>query len=411
MAGNFLLSISIMNYVFMVYLKIRELRQLFKPPSKTYLRLATMDQIKKTKEYNRDKLFMSVFELTILLGRDIYLIKKGVLEEVYSIKYFMNSYYGDTLFLLGFAHFQRLFDLPLDLISTFYIEAKHGFNKTTFPTFLLDFVKMTAIITVIFAPFSHIVMSIIRKYQKTFFCIYLWIFIAIFQIVLVIIYPIAIQPIFNKFEEMEESDLKTKIQELAEKVGFRANKILIMDASKRSGHSNAYFIGITKEKRIVLYDTLLKQANEEEVLAILCHEFGHWKHSHVIKMASMVLLIQLFYLFILNVLMNSRSFGNFILGKDLPLLIRCVYFLMIIGALSVPIDMIKNSVSRYFERQADRFSVSLGYGKELSSGLIKLFEKNSSNMDPDPLYSAVMHTHPTLIERINLIEGEMNKIK
>lgn len=411
MARNFLSGISIMNYIFVVYLKTRELRQLSKPPSRTYLKLATPDQIKKTKEYNRDKLSMSIFELTLLLVRDLYLIKEGILEKVYSNKYFVNNWYGDALFLMGYAHSQRLFDLPLEVISTFYIEAKHGFNKTTLSTFLMDFLKMSLVITVIFGPFSYVVAKIINRYHKTSFYLYLWVFMAIFQIVLVIVYPVAIQPLFNKFEEMEESDLKTKIEELAKKVGFCAKKILVMDASKRSGHSNAYFVGITKEKRIVIYDTLLKQADEEEVLAILCHEFGHWKYNHVMKMASIVLLIQLFYLYVLNVSLNSKSFESFVLVKDLPLLIRCIYFLMIIGALSVPIDTLRNFISRYFEGQADKFAVSLGYGKKLSSGLIKLFEKNSSNMEPDPLYSAVVHTHPTLIERMKLIESEMNKIK
>ncbi|KAG5859581.1 peptidase M48 domain-containing protein [Encephalitozoon hellem] len=411
MAGNFLSGISIMNYIFVVYLKMRELRQLAKTPSKTYLRLATLDQIKKTKEYNRDKLVMSICELTIFLARDLYLIKQKVLERVYSAKCFANSWYGDALFLMGYAHLQRLFDLPLDVISTFYVEAKHGFNKTTLSTFMMDFLKMSIVITVILFPFLHITTGIIKRYHKTSFYLYLWAFMAIFQMVLVVVYPIFIQPLFNKFEEMKESDLRTRIEELANKVGFCAKKILVMDASKRSGHSNAYFIGITKEKRIVIYDTLLKQVNEEEVLAILCHEFGHWKYNHVAKMVSVVLLIQLLYLYILNISLNSKSLGSFVLGEELPLLIRCVYFLMIIGALSVPIDTIRNFISRYFERQADRFAVSLGYGKELSSGLVKLFEKNSGNMEPDPLYSAVVHTHPTLIERMNLIEKEMNKTK
>ncbi|KMV66656.1 peptidase M48 domain-containing protein [Encephalitozoon cuniculi EcunIII-L] len=410
MKGSFLLGISIMSYLFVVYLKVRELRQLSKPPSKVYLKLTTLEQVKKTKAYNRDKLIMSIFELTLLLMRDLYLIKRGVLENVYT-KHFMGSWYGDALFLVGYTHLQRLFDLPLGVISTFYIEAKHGFNKTTLSTFLMDFLKMSLIITVLFGPFSYVSTNIIKKYYKTSFYIYLWVFMAVFQIGLVIVYPIAIQPLFNKFEEMEESNLKTKIEKLAERVGICAKKILVMDASKRSGHSNAYFIGLTKEKRIVIYDTLLKQVDEEETLAILCHELGHWKHNHVVKMTSLVLLIQLLYLYVLNVSLNSKLFGDVVLGKDLPLLIRCIYFLMVIGAFSVPVDVLRNFISRYFEAQADRFSVSLGYGKELSSGLVKLFEKNSSNMEPDPLYAAIVHTHPTVIERIKLIEDEMNKTK
>lgn len=410
MAGNFLVGISIMSYVFVVYLKVRELRRLGKPPSKTYLRLATAEQIERTRMYNRDKLAMSIFELTLVLARDLYFIKKGVLEGLYT-RYATGAWYGDTMFLMGYVHFQRLFDVPFEMVSTFYIEAKHGFNKATLRTFASDFLKMTVVVTCLFGPFAHVATSIIKRYYQTSFYLYLWGFMAVFQIALVIAYPVVIQPLFNTFEEMEECELKSRIQRLAERVGFCAKRILVMDASRRSGHSNAYFIGITKEKRIVIFDTLLKQVDDDEVVSILCHEFGHWKHSHTMKMAAQALLTQLVYLYILNVSLSSKAFGRMVLGGEQPLVIRCLYFLMVIGACSVPMDVARNFVSRYFERQADRFAVSLGHGKGLSSGLVKLVEKNSGNMDPDPLYAAVVHTHPTVIERLQLIESEMNKTK
>lgn len=410
MVEEILLSIFIMSYLFTVYLKGRELGRLSRPASKTYLRLAPPEQIEKTRSYNRDKLMMSIVEATVSLLKDLYIIKKRVLQSIYS-KYMEGGSYGEVLFLLAYFHFERVFDVPFSAVTTFYIEAKHGFNKTTAGTFILDFMKTTAVLTAIVAPFAYAALKIIRGYFGSFFYIYLWVFSSVFQIVLVIAFPIFIQPLFNKFEEMKDCDLKNRIHELANRVGFTAKKILVMDASRRSGHSNAYFIGLTKEKRIVLFDTLLKQVDEDEILAILCHEVGHWKYSHTAKMVVLALAIQLVYFYLFNISLNSKTIGKAMFYGNESLIIRILYFFMILGILTIPIDIIRNAISRCYERQADRFAVGMGYGRELSSGLVKLCEKNNSNMDPDPVYAAVVHTHPTVIERIRLIEDEMNKCK
>ncbi|KAM0671412.1 peptidase M48 domain-containing protein [Ordospora colligata] len=409
MIETLLIVTCILSYAFVVYLKLRELRKLSKKPSETYLKLASIEQIEKTKEYNRDKQIMSIFELSVMLVKDIYFIWNKVIPEMYNM-YMIDKWYWDISFVIGYMYVQKMFEVPFELVSTFYIEAKHGFNKTTVVEFFKDIVKTMMVMSVIIGPFSYVVLTIIRRYYERSFYIYLWVAVAVFQIVLVVVYPIVIQPLFNKFEEMKDSELKTKITKLADRVGFRANKILVMDASLRSGHSNAYFVGIMKEKRVVIYDTLLTQVDEEEILAILCHEFGHWKHGHTLKMISFGLLVQLLYLYLLNVLLRYQDKHGMV-GVEMPLIIRCLYFLTCISAMSVPIDILGNCVSRYFERQADRFAVALGYGKELRSGLLKLYEKNNGNMDPDHLYAAVVYRHPTVIERIRLIDGEMNKSK
>jgi len=318
----------------------------------------------------------------------------------------------EVVFLLLYLHFERVFEVPFSAIGAFYVEAKHGFNKMTPATFVADFLKTSVVLTAVVAPFSYAALWIIKRYYASSFYIYLWAFSSVFQVVLVIIFPIFIQPLFNKFEEMEESPLKGRIQELAERVGFRAKRVLVMDASRRSGHSNAYIIGLTaKDRRVVLFDTLLKEVNEDEIIAILCHEFGHWKHSHVLKMIVPALLIQLGYLYLLSVSLNSKVFGAVLPMEEGPLVIRLLVFFMLLGAVNVPIEILRNCLSRHYERQADGFAVEMGYGKELCSGLIKLCEKNNSNMDPDPLYALVSHTHPVVTERIALIEREMNKAK
>lgn len=405
-----LMCVLISSYLLAMYLKNRELRKLSEAPSKTYLKLATPEHIEKTRLYNKEKIIMSMIEMSLSLLKDLYIVNKRLLQHSYNT-YMRKIPYGEVLFVVAYFHLERIFEIPFSIAATFYIEAKYGFNKTTPVTFIMDFVKNTLILTAIIGPFVCVMLNIIKRYCAVSFYIYLWLFSSVFQVVLVIIYPLFIQPLFNKFEEMKESDLKIKIQELAGKVGFTASKIFVMDASRRSGHSNAYFIGLTKEKRIVLFDTLFKQMNEAEILAILCHEFGHWKYSHSMKLISLALAIQLGYFYLFNSMLNSSSLENMMFYENEPLVIKILYFLMVLGVFSILVDVLRNSVSRRYEKQADRFAVEMGYGSELSSGLVKLCEENSSNMDPDPLYAAVMHTHPTAIERIRLIEEEINKVK
>lgn len=412
MIENIILAILVPNFLFREYIKFRELRRLCSPPSKMYQKLASPEQIEKTRRYSRDKLVMSSMEAALTLAKTVWLVKKRVFTKVF--QYYKGIGAGEnlaeTLYVISYLHFERVLAIPFSLVSVFYIEAKYNFNKMTARTFVMDFLKITVVLTAMLFPLMYGILKIMKMFKDTVFYPYVWLFSAVFQIFLVIIYPTYIQPLFNKFEEMEESGLKTKIEVLAERVGFRANKILVMDASTRTGHSNAYFVGITKEKRVVLFDTLLKGNSEDEILAILCHEFGHWHFSHTLINIVYGLAIQLGYLYALNMSMKSDGFGN-LLPKNMDTVVKNMYFFIFLSVFEIPQTFITNMKSRYHEKQADRFAVEMGYGKELSSGLVKIHEQNNANMDPDPLYSAATYSHPTLIERIELIEKEMNKAK
>ena len=204
--------------------------------------------------------------------------------------------------------------------------------------------------------------------------------------------------------------MKKKIENLAQKLDYPLKKLFVMDASKRSAHSNAFMYGFYKNKRIVLFDTLLTQCTEDEIVSILAHELGHWKlrHTPVLFVSSMtVLLLQLSaYTFVSN---STGLFESFGFHGSKPALMGLILFQYIISPVDVVIEFLSNMLSRLFEFQADRFAVEQGYPEELKQGLITLHKENKSSYNIDPLYSTYHFSHPPLIERIRAIDKESKK--
>jgi len=215
-------------------------------------------------------------------------------------------------------------------------------------------------------------------------------------------YPTVIAPLFNKFTELPEGELRSKIEALASRVEFPLTKLYQIDGSTRSAHSNAYFFGFFKNKRIVLYDTLMEHATNDEIVAIVGHELGHWKMNHVTKnlVISLTHMLAFFYMFgfFLNYEELYTSFG-FTSHSTL-------ISLMLFSMLNEPIDHIlslaMHALSRHYEYQADEYATELGY--DLTSGLVAIHKKNASNLNPDSLYSMYHFSHPTLLERIEAIK-------
>jgi STE24 endopeptidase len=405
---NFFSLGLLMNYAFVMYLNLREYFMLCQPPSEMALKLSTPDAIAKTKSYNKAKLVVVFASLTVELVKDMVVINHRLLQLLYTSYFSAKVAYPELLFFLAYFNVKNVLDLPFNLISTFCVEARYGFNEMTLATFVGDFLKDAAITSAILAPAWIAISKIIAMFTTCTY-VYLWLFVIAFQLFVVVVYPTLIQPLFNKFEELKDEDLKNDVKELADKVGLTAKKVLVMDASRRSRHANAYFIGLTKEKRVVLYDTLLEQVNKNEILAVLCHEFGHWKLNHTIKKMLFFFLVQLFYLLLFNSMLRNDLVQKTLFYENEPLVIKLLYFGYVIGMTQIPITLFINIFSRIHEREADRYAVDMGYGRELITGLIKLFNENNVNMDNDPIYSTVNHNHPTLLERIKLIEAELSK--
>jgi len=224
---------------------------------------------------------------------------------------------------------------------------------------------------------------------------------------MIILYPIVLLPLFNKLTPLPENSLHDKLSKLCEKVGFHFSQVLVMDGSKRSGHSNAFFTGFGTQRKIVLYDTLLEQLSEDEVCAVLSHELGHWTYNHIYKSFALMnvhnlLTFALFAKFIDNEQL-FEDFGFNLPAGQHPVVIGLSLFMLVFEPIDSVFSFLLNSLMRRFEYQADAFATNLN--QDLSTALVKLYRENSSTLIIDHLYSAYHYDHPTLIERLTAIDA------
>jgi STE24 endopeptidase len=323
-----------------------------------------------------------------------------------------------TLILGGIS---LLLGLPWSLYKTFSLEAKHGFNKTTMRTFITDTIKSIVLGAVFTPPIIAGVAYVLEKSGPNV-ALQLWAFLLALSIFMLSIYPL-IQKLFNKFTPLEPGKLRSEIEGLAASLKFPLKKLFVIDGSKRSAHSNAYFFGFFKSKRIVLFDTLLEQCNNKQIVAVLSHELGHWWHQHtwilfIIGQLQMLAQLQLFTLFRNDTRLytdfgfatRSTSYTTTNGGVFPPSsFVALVLFGYLTGPLDEVLSFFMNMISRKFEYQADAFAVSLNYGKPLKEALVVLNKENRGPPNVDPLYAMYNFSHPSLIERLDAIGAEMKK--
>ena len=291
-----------------------------------------------------------------------------------------------------------LLSTPFSYYHTFIIEEKFGFNKTTLKTFLVDKIKGWLISAIL----GGLLLSIIIWFYEAVgsnFWLYAWGIIAVFVFFMNMFYARLIVPLFNKQTPLCDGSLKTKIQDYAQKVGFKLDKIVVIDGSKRSTKANAYFSGFGSEKRVTLFDTLIKDLEEEEIVAVLAHEVGHYKRKHILFNLIISILIMGFTFWLL-----SLFIGNPILSKALNVASPSFHIgLIAFGILYSPISeltgLIMNFISRIFEYQADNYAKETFDAAPLISGLKKLNKNSLSNLTPHPAYVFVYYSHPTLLQR------------
>jgi len=288
---------------------------------------------------------------------------------------------------------------PFSYYKTFVIEEKFGFNKTTTKTFILDKIKGWLMLIILG---GGILTLIIWFYEATGdnFWLYAWALITAFSVFMNMFYSKLIVPLFNKQTPLEEGDLRNKIADYAQTVGFKLNKIFVIDGSKRSTKANAYFSGFGSEKRVTLYDTLIKDLDDEEIVAVLAHEVGHYKRKHIIFNLSASILLTGLTLYILSLLISNPILSN-ALGVDIPSFhIGLIAFGLLYSPISEITGLIMNVMSRKFEYQADNYAKDTYAREPLITSLKKLSKNSLSNLTPHPAYVFMHYSHPTLIERI-----------
>ncbi|HEY9184669.1 MAG TPA: M48 family metallopeptidase [Salegentibacter sp.] len=293
---------------------------------------------------------------------------------------------------------------PFSWYSTFVIEEKYGFNKTTKKTFWLDKLKSWLMMSIIG---GGILAAIIWFYEfaGNDFWWYTWIVLALFAVFMNMFYARLIVPIFNKQTPLEEGSLRNKIESYAKNVGFKLDNIFVIDGSKRSTKANAYFSGFGREKRITLFDTLINDLEEEEIVAVLAHEVGHYKKKHIIVNLAASVLTTGFTLWLLSLFVDSPVLSQ-ALGVEIPSFhVGLVAFGILYSPISEITGLLMNLISRKFEYQADDFARKTYSAQPLISGLKKLSGNNLSNLTPHKAYVFVHYSHPPLLQRYRNLTG------
>lgn len=288
---------------------------------------------------------------------------------------------------------------PFSYYSTFVIEEKYGFNTMTPQTFWLDKIKAWLLGGLLGGLMLSLIIWIFQEFPNTFW-VYAWIIISIFSVVMNMFYTKLIVPLFNKQKPLTDGSLRDKIEAYAEEVGFKLDHIFVIDGSKRSTKANAYFSGFGSQKQITLYDTLIKDLEEEEIVAVLAHEVGHYKHKHILYNIGLSMLTTGFTLWLLSLLIENPMLYEALGVKQPGFHIGLVAFGLLYSPISIFTGFLMNKLSRKFEYQADDYARSTYKGIYLLNALKKLTQKSLSNLTPHPYYVSVHYSHPPLLQRV-----------
>jgi STE24 endopeptidase len=306
--------------------------------------------------------------------------------------------------LVVFALVSALLELPFDYYRQFVMEAKFGFNKMSLRLFFTDMLKNAAVGAVIGLPLIWVILTLMEK-SGDLWWLYAWFVWTGFQLLMLVLYPTVIAPLFNKFTPLQDESLRARIEGLMQRVGFASKGLFVMDGSKRSAHGNAYFSGFGAAKRIVFFDTLLARLGPQEIEAVLAHELGHFKLKHVIKRIVVMFGLSLAFLALLGYLKKQIWFYTG-LGVDPLLLANNDAMALILFMLALPVftflfSPLNSLTSRKHEFEADAFAARYTNAQDLVSALVKLYEDNASTLTPDPLHSAFYDSHPPASVRIH----------
>ncbi|KAI0122982.1 CAAX prenyl protease [Xylariales sp. AK1849] len=410
-----IIGFSVGQYLFEEFLSLRQYQVLKKTkPPKVLEAEVSQDVYDKSQDYGRAKAKFGFVRGLWGQIQNIAFIHFDVLPKLWSwtgqllLSVAPSRFTGEIshsiVFVLTFMLIQQALSLPTSIYHTFVLEEKFGFNKQTPKLFITDMLKQNMLAFILAPPILAGFLGIVQKTGNQFF-LYLWLFVAGLQVFMITVYPIAILPLFNKLSPLEEGKLKTDVEGLAKRLDFPLHELFVIDGSKRSAHSNAYFFGLPWKKHIVIYDTLIEKSKEEEVVAVLAHELGHWKLGHTtslfgISQAHVLYIFVLFSVFI----SNSSLYADFGFIKEHPIIIGFILFSDALAPMDLIVKLGMNIISRRFEFQADEFARRLGYQTELAASLIKLQIQNLSTMDADWMFASYHFSHPILSERLKALE-------
>ncbi|CAM3494920.1 M48 family metallopeptidase [Polaromonas hydrogenivorans] len=404
-------ALLVLGLVTKFYLATRQIRHVAQHRNKVPAAFAstiTLQSHQKAADYTIAKTRLGMLEMafaaavllgwTLLGGLDTLnqaLMRSGLADY--------GSLLPQLVLLAAFGLISGLLDLPFALYKTFRLEERFGFNKMTFKLWLADLVKSTLVGAIVGLPIVALVLWLMGSAGEGWW-LWTWVVWMGFNLLVLVLFPTVIAPLFNKFKPLDDEALKARVTALMQRCGFAAKGLFVMDGSKRSAHANAYFTGFGAAKRVVFYDTLLKQLNPSEVDAVLAHELGHFKHKHIIKRIVVMFAMSLLGFALLGWASSQVWFytglgvrPNLVGANDA---LALLLFLMVVPLLSFFVSPVMAQFSRQHEFEADAYAISQTDGRDLQSALLKLYKDNASTLTPDPVFVKFYYSHPPASERL-----------
>lgn len=363
----------------------------------------SLDAHQKAADYSSAKTQLGSFEIVVQAILLFILTIGGGLQwvdTVWSSTLPNHEIIRGALVIASAVLLSSLIDLPLDYYKTFVIDEKFGFNKMTPSMFFTDLIKHSVVGFLLGAPILFAALWLMQSAGE-YWWLYLWVVWTVFNILMLAVYPTFIAPLFNKFTPLADKSLKTRIESLLTKCGFKSQGLFVMDGSTRSSHGNAYFTGFGSSKRVVFFDTLLERLNGEEIEAVLAHELGHFKHNHVVKRIVIIFFMSMLGLALLGFLINQSWFF-----EGLGVTSQSNHMALMLFMLASPVFLfflrpLMASYSRKNEFEADDYAAKNADANHLIEALVKLYRDNASTLTPDPFHSAFYDSHPPASARIS----------
>lgn len=362
----------------------------------------TLDAHQKAADYASAKTKLGLFEVAVQAILLFVLTIGGGLQwidAVWTNLLTNHEILRGALVITSAMLLSSLIDLPVEYYKTFVVDEQFGFNKMTRSMFFTDLIKHGIVGLLLGAPILFAALWLMQS-AGDYWWFYLWIVWTVFNILMLAVYPTFIAPLFNRFTPLADENLKTRIESLLAKCGFKSQGLFVMDGSLRSSHGNAYFTGFGSSKRVVFFDTLLERLNTEEIEAVLAHELGHFKHHHVIKRIAMIFFVSFLGLALLGWLINQPWFFQGLGVTSQSNHMALMLFMLVSPVFLFLIRPLMASYSRQNEFEADDYAAKNANANHLIDALVKLYRDNASTLTPDPFHSAFYDSHPPASARI-----------
>lgn len=402
----FIIVILLGNYLLEQIISRLNIKALVDIVPKEFQGIINADKYRKSQDYTRvtDK-FGFVQSTVSIITLMIFLLAGGFnAVDIFVRDFNQGSIVTGIFYMFALILLSSILSLPFSFYSTFVIEERFGFNTTTLKTFCMDLIKGVILALLIGTPVLYLILWFFET-TGSLAWIYCWVGLTLFSLLLQFLAPVLIMPFFNKFTPLEDGILKEKVLAFAQTESFNIQGIYTMDGSKRSTKLNAFFTGFGKFRKIVFYDTLLEKLDDDEIVAVLAHEMGHYKHRHLFKMMAISICHTGLLFFLLSLFIGNESLFAAFQMENLSIYGALIFFSFIFSPFNMLLGIAVNSLSRKHEFQADRYAAQPpSDGAALVSGLKKLSIANLSNLTPHPAMVFLQYSHPPVLERIRALQ-------